>query len=179
MSGRCRRLAGTHIYAGRLPITTSVRRMRHPLGAHVAADLCGWSVFGVIEEIAQNGSICQLGRRSRNKCYQQRSPCGLRLPETITDWPGGSPTATAFTVPWWPVSGASTGSPDSRLQPHRLVEAAGNDHWPVVPLAGPAPRHRGRGSRRCSAGWAAGREPSGSSRAGAAATGRVGRRYEP
>jgi hypothetical protein len=86
-----------------------------PITARRPTVMGGWSVFGVIEEIAQNGSICQLGRRSRNKCYQQRSPCGLRLPETITDWPGGSPTATAFTVPWWPVSGASTGSPDSRL----------------------------------------------------------------
>lgn len=38
--------------------------------------------------------------------------------------------------------------------------------------------HRGRGSWRCSAGWAAGREPSELSGAGAAATGRVGRRYE-
>jgi hypothetical protein len=78
------------------------------------ADLCGWLAFSVIEEIAQNGSVCQLAGEAGISGINSEA-CGLRPAETSTDWPGGSPTATAFPVSWWPVSGAGTGSPDSRL----------------------------------------------------------------
>ena len=60
----------------------------------------------------------------------------------MTGRPCRWPTATACTGPSWPVSGPSTGSPESRSHTRTdivLIAAAGDDHRAALPLAH---RHR-------------------------------------
>jgi hypothetical protein len=74
--GHCRCRAGPYIYAGRLPITTSVRRMRHPLGAHVAAVRCGRSRLG--DRPSSSADLGDLHRKSlavvRSRCQEETGP---------------------------------------------------------------------------------------------------------